>query len=208
MSEAETPTPLADLTVRGAMDAIAARTPTPGGGAVGAIVGGLAAALGRMVLNFSIGKKSLAEHDDDNAVALTQLQTMTDLMLELAEADARAFAVLNDLWKLDKDDPKRVEQWDDAVEGAIDPPRRMLAASVGMLEALAPLVGRTNDMLRSDLAIAAILAAASARASAWNVAINLPLISDEERAQELTTFIETSMDRADELNTEIESGCA
>ena len=41
------------------LDATAARQPTPGGGAVTALAGVLAAAIGEMVLNYSVGKKGL-----------------------------------------------------------------------------------------------------------------------------------------------------
>ena len=45
------------------LNAAAAKQPTPGGGSIAALAGALAASMGEMVLNYSIGKKSLAEHE-------------------------------------------------------------------------------------------------------------------------------------------------
>ena len=44
------------------LTAAAAKKPTPGGGSVTALVGALAASMGEMVLNYSIGKKDLAAY--------------------------------------------------------------------------------------------------------------------------------------------------
>jgi formiminotetrahydrofolate cyclodeaminase len=44
---------------------IAAKSPTPGGGAVACATGALAAALAGMVVSYSLGKKSLAAHQAD-----------------------------------------------------------------------------------------------------------------------------------------------
>ena len=44
------------------LDATAAKQPAPGGGSVTALCGALAAAIGEMVLNYSIGKKGLEAH--------------------------------------------------------------------------------------------------------------------------------------------------
>jgi len=46
------------------LDGTAARQPAPGGGSVAALVGALSAAIGEMVLNYSIGKKGLEPHQD------------------------------------------------------------------------------------------------------------------------------------------------
>src|ERR1700674_4937725 len=65
------------------LDAVAAATPTPGGGSVSAFAGALAASLGQMVAGLSRKKKSQAAHVNKLSVALDELRRMAD---ELANA--------------------------------------------------------------------------------------------------------------------------
>ena len=47
------------------LNAAAAKQPAPGGGSVAALAGALAASMGEMVLNYSVGKKSLVAHEPE-----------------------------------------------------------------------------------------------------------------------------------------------
>jgi formiminotetrahydrofolate cyclodeaminase len=189
------------------LEAIAAKTPTPGGGTVAPIIAALAAALGRMVLSFSLGKKSLAAHESANAAAMTHLQRAIDSLLNLATSDAAAYARLNELQKLDKADPKRTSAWPTAVAAAIDAPSRVLDESLAILDLLDSLTTTTNRMLASDLAIAAVLAEAAARSAAWNVRINLPLVNDAAPRAAIETDVTHKLDKAISLARKIENAC-
>ena len=74
--------------------AIAAKTPTPGGGAVAAITSALAAALGEMVVQYSRSRPSLAEHEHVHNEALRTLADLQHSALLLADTDAEAFGQL------------------------------------------------------------------------------------------------------------------
>lgn len=196
------------MTIRELLDAVASKTPTPGGGAVASVVAALGAALGAMVVNYSIGKKSLAAHDVLHAEAIADLKRLVNRSLELAESDAQAYGRLNDLWKLDKADPKRIAEFPGAVEAAIEAPHALLHASMEMLRLFDRLSGgATNAMLKSDLAIAAVLADAAARAAAWNVRINLPLLEDGAMRDAFATTISSSLDSASTICRAIERSC-
>lgn len=160
------------------LDAIASKSPTPGGGAVASAVGALAAALAGMVIAYSRGRKSLAEHEPELAGAADRLHAARELALGLAREDAEAYGAVSELQKLPATDPRRVRELPGAVEAAIQAPRATMAACLDLLrlfEGLAPIANRN---LRSDLAIAGVLAEAAARACRWNVLVNLPLLSD------------------------------
>ena len=190
------------------LDAVAAKTPVPGGGAVAAMACGLAASLAQMVVQFSLGKKSLATHDEANRQSLAALQTIQAHALELAEDDAAAYARLNELWRLKEDDPRRKQEFPSAVAGAIDPPRQMLEESVELLRRLTDLCGKTTASLNSDLAIAAVLADGAARAAAWNVRINLPLLNDQSRSQELEAAMASALRESRAMSETIERSCS
>lgn len=198
---------LSERSVEGLLSAVAERAPTPGGGAVASVVAGLSAALGMMVVNYSIGKQSLAEHEGLHEEAMRTLAQLSDGALALAEADAAAYGRLNQLQRLDEHDERRTAEWHDAVIAAIDAPRDVLSACAGIIHILHRLLGRTNRMLASDLAIAAVLAEAGARSAAWNVRINLPLLADEDEAEQIDLQVTRLLSKASRLCEEIEAGC-
>jgi formiminotetrahydrofolate cyclodeaminase len=182
---AESTVTLDGMSIRELLDAVGAKTPTPGGGAVASITAALGAALAGMVVAYSTGRKKLAEHAALHAEASETLADVGRRALDLARADAEAYARLNALWKLDEADERRRREFPAAVRDAIDAPARVLRLARDLLDLLGRLDGRTNAMLESDRAIAAILADAAARAAAWNVRINLPLVDDAAEAERI-----------------------
>jgi formiminotetrahydrofolate cyclodeaminase len=199
---------LDDLTIREFLDSLAAKAPTPGGGAAAALLAALAAALAQMVVNYSVGKKSLAQHEPLNRAALESLGKHAANALQLARADAAAYARLNELLKRPEGDAQRAREMPAAVQSAIDAPHQVMRAAVEMLRQMQQLCGTTNVMLKSDLAIAAVIAEAAARAAAWNVRINLPLLDSESHAAGIKSQIEELLQGAHRLSADIETACA
>src|SRR5580693_9966280 len=78
-------------TIENFLDAAAAKQPTPGGGSVAALTGALAAAMGEMVLNYSVGKKGLEIHTEKLQAALGEFRRAREMMLELMVEDQSAF---------------------------------------------------------------------------------------------------------------------
>ena len=74
--------------IRDFLNAAAAKKPTPGGGSVTALVGALAASMGEMTLNYSIGKKGLEPHQDELKRALAQLTRAREVLLKLIDEEA------------------------------------------------------------------------------------------------------------------------
>ncbi len=191
------------------LDAIAAKTPIPGGGAVSSIVGALAAALGGMVVSYSVGKTSLAEHEPALRSAAERLGASRALLLGLAEEDAAAYAVVNELSRLPEGDQRRKSEMPSAARAAINAPRATAGACADLLRLLEELGPITNRGLRSDLAIAAVLADAGVRAAAWNVFINLPLAPEAGLgpAPDLWREVEGLVGQARERAGRIEAAC-
>jgi formiminotetrahydrofolate cyclodeaminase len=152
---------------------LASKQPTPGGGAVAGLLAALSTSLGQMVLAYTEGKKKYAEHEELHKEIIGILLKASTEALRLANADADAYEELNELWKLNKHDPKRVEAWDDALTNAIQVPLQIMRLSERILVALQTIKGKTNAMLVSDLIIAGILAESSARSARLNVAVNV-----------------------------------
>jgi formiminotetrahydrofolate cyclodeaminase len=198
---------LESLTISHILDAVAAKTPAPGGGAVASVTAALAAALGQMVVQYSLGKRNLTEHEPVHRQALETLRTAQHRALALADEDAHAYTRLNVVLKLDANDPRRAREMPDAVNAALAPPRQTAELGLRVLGVLQQLAGRSNRMLASDLAIAAILAEATVRAAAWNVHINLPLVGDQRLRDDLACELAGSVEKARTTCGHIEQSC-
>ena len=188
------------------LEGLARKTPTPGGGAVASAIGALGCALGRMVLAYSVDKKSLQTHRKTLGSAQDALTLSQTLMLRLANEDEQAYATLNTLLKLAPDDPARAKLPQAASEAA-RVPLACMAASVNTLRLLETLPEITNVYLRSDLAIAAVLAQAAARAGAWNVLVNLPGLDDDTQRAQMHAQMEQLLADAGSLCAKIEQAC-
>ncbi|MHC4808790.1 MAG: cyclodeaminase/cyclohydrolase family protein [Planctomycetota bacterium] len=202
------PAELGRMPLATVLESISAAEPVPGGGAVAGLVEAIGAALGLMVVGYSEGRKSLADHAAMHADAREQLEGHRRDALELAAADAAAYARLNALWRRPADDPERRAGMPEAVAAAIAAPRAMAETGLRTLESLERLVGRSNRHLGSDLAIAAILAEAAVRSAIWNVRINLPWLEDDAARTEVRRFAEQSLKEAASRCRRIEESVA
>jgi formiminotetrahydrofolate cyclodeaminase len=179
---------ITSLPVSGFLDALAAKTPTPGGGAAAGLTGAIGAALAAMVVRFTIGSESHKAHDEKHRDQLATLESIRAQFLGASEEDAAAYASLNTLWKLPKDDPRREREWDGAVRAAIAAPQRIVILSEGLAQILVELASTTKHTLRSDLAVSAALARAASQAAACNVRVNTPMLPEPERPGVETTL--------------------
>jgi len=160
------------------LEAVAAKTPTPGGGSVSALVGALGAALGVMTARFS-----------ESTEAERALDGLKRELLALADADAEAYGMVNTAMSLPKDSDetkrRRKEALQNALSEASEVPLRGMTLGVKGLEALARLAPTCNRHLTSDLAGAAGFLAAAVSGCAENVRINAAALKDRERGERL-----------------------
>ena len=187
------------------VDASGAKSPTPGGGSVAGVVGALAAALARMAVNYSIGRKSLAEHQPALEDAERRLRRAAAMMLEFADEDAQAYGTVNELSRLPEGHPDRAGL-DAARLASAHVPLSLAATSVELLRHFRSLAGTTNPHLRSDLAIAAVLARAAVEASHWNVAVNLPTLEPAVAATTQSTMM-SLLAASRDLSRDVEAAC-
>lgn len=183
---------------------LASKSPTPGGGAVAAITGATAAALALMVVNYSFTRK-LEPHHEGLREASARLERARALLMTLADEDAAAYESLSVAMKLPKDDPARPGRLADAAKAATQVPLAIVAGATDLLRLLDTLPDRTNRNLRSDLAIAAMLAGVATRAGAQNVSVNLPFLS--EGAEAIRAETQTMLRDASALRERIETAC-
>ncbi|HEY1628250.1 MAG TPA: cyclodeaminase/cyclohydrolase family protein [Tepidisphaeraceae bacterium] len=160
------------------LNAAAAKQPAPGGGSVAALAGALAASMGEMVLNYSVGKKSLAAHEPELRTALAEMTRARHLLLQLMVEDQFAYEALTAAKKLPESDASRQSEFNVALLTSIRIPQAMGATAVAMLELAEKLVDKVNHYLLSDLAVCCELSMATIRCASYNVRANLPDLTD------------------------------
>jgi len=163
-------------TIAAYVEALASRSPTPGGGSAAAVVASLGAALGEMVCNYSMGKDQDIEVEHEINDALSQLRDLRHRFLELAVDDERAFAIYSAASSLPRDtDAQRVsrrEALSRALDEAAAVPLNVAKGCNETLELLIPIAANGNKHLISDAAVAALFAEAGLRSAIINVQVN------------------------------------
>jgi methenyltetrahydrofolate cyclohydrolase len=136
------------------LDAVPARTPAPGGGAVAAIVAALAAGLTAMAARFAPNEW------ERRAEVIGRAEELRALVEPLADADAAAYGAF------------MAERTPETLERIVAIPHELagIAAEIAELAALVAAVGNPN--VSGDAAAGADLAAASSSTAARLVAIN------------------------------------
>ncbi len=168
------------------LDAVAAGTPTPGGGSVAALAGALAAALTSMVCQLTLHKQPGAEDMDR---ILQQAQTLRGELSGMVESDARAYDAVLQAYRKPQGSPQEKEERaaaiQSALEGAARVPLRVAEGAVQVLQLLPPLLETGLPSAASDVGVAAYLAQAALKGASLNVRTNLRSLRDQALAQGL-----------------------
>src|SRR5438105_15443651 len=124
----------ASTTIDAFLNAAAAKQPTPGGGSIAALAGALAAAMGEMVLNYSVGRKQNAPDADQTMRAvLAEFTRARQLLLELMREDQLAYESLTAARKLSPG-PEHDAQLNIALLACIRVPQAIATTGLTMLD--------------------------------------------------------------------------
>lgn len=181
------------------LSALAAKQPTPGGGSVAALAGALAAAMGEMVLNYSVGKKDLAAHEPVLRAALAELTRARSMLIELMIEDQLAFEQLTAARKACNNAGDKNPHFAAALLACIRIPQSIGATAAAVLELCDRVTPIVNTYLLSDLAVAAEMAMATVRCAAYNVRVNLSDLSDPADRKHLEEQAETLVKKSSAL---------
>jgi glutamate formiminotransferase / formiminotetrahydrofolate cyclodeaminase len=169
---------------QGFVDAVAAETPTPGGGSVSALAGALAAALGEMVCRLTLKKKAFADHSEQLRQNLERLERLRKSLMDAVDRDAESYQSVLKAMKLPKiteaEQAARTDAIEEASKGATLVPlgtAELATETSHILELLRPII---MPQAASDLSVGLGLAAAARAGSIENVRANLPSIQDRE----------------------------
>ncbi len=179
---------------------LAAKTPTPGGGACAAMAGAMGTALYLMVVRFSRGKKANAQRDDDLAAAETVLDDHLQRILPMAERDCAASDLVSSAYSLPKEteDEKAIRKSaiQEAMVGAMVVPEETMCTIRDVFGAVDRIIDCVGKNIVSDLGSGAELLRAGAESAYFNVRINAAFLDDRELAD---STLSRTLDVRDEI---------
>lgn len=168
------------------VESLAAKTPTPGGGAAAAMAACMGNALFLMVVRFSQGKKQNAGRERDLAEAERLLQNHLQRLLPMAERDCRSYDLVSHAYGMPKDTPEqqvlRSRAVQEALRGATVVPEETLCMVRDVFHAMAKVRDCVGKAIVSDLASGAALLLAAAEGAYLNVRINAVYFEDRPLA--------------------------
>lgn len=172
--------------------ALSSNAPVPGGGGASATVGALAAALGMMVTNLTIGKKKYADYEEELIRCRSELEGLRDRLITLTDKDAEAFEPLSRAYSLPKDAPDYERIMEEAFLTASLAPLEIMDTALECAHVLEVLVEKGSRLAISDVGVGIYFAQAAIEGAALNVYINTKMMKDRTRAEALN-------DRADAI---------
>lgn len=189
------------------VDVLASKAPVPGGGGASALGGALAAALGQMVANLTVGKKRYVDVEEEMQQSLFALNIIQMELMALADKDAEVFAPLAEAYGMPADTEEQKMEKERIME------ERLLAASLvplkimekasTVLDIVELLEQKGSRMAVSDAGVAAQFARAALTGAVMNVFINTKSMKNREKAGELneraSRLLEEGMKQADQI---------
>lgn len=171
------------------VDQLASKAPVPGGGGASALGGALAAALGQMVANLTVGKKRYADVEEEMQQCLFALNVLQMELLALADKDAEVFAPLAAAYGMPSGTEEEKAEKDRVMEerllAATQVPLCMMEKAAGVLDFVELLEKKGSRMAVSDAGVAAQFARAAITGAVMNVYINTKSMKNREQAEAL-----------------------
>ena len=192
-----------DDTIAAFLDQLAARIPAPGGGATAALHAAQSAALVAMVARYSDGARYNAEL---MARIVNEADALRQDALALAEADADAFDVVAEAYRLpretEQEQSARSASISSALAGAARPPADVVRTALLVTSLAEELLPAGNRTMITDVAAAAEAARAAAVTAQINIEVNLRGMKDPTVEGELAAMCEVTdevVTRADQV---------
>lgn len=187
---------------------LAAKSPTPGGGAVAALSGAMAASLNAMVIHFTLGKRGYETLQEQFTSLLWESEQLCSRLSQCMQDDANAFEEVMAAYKARRQgSTDQEEQQNQALEQAL---KKATNAPIECAQLCHQLMlhSRTlaeagNVMIISDAGVAVMSAYAGLMSAALNVQTNIASIKDQDFVQEVQKRLQPLLEQADTLRDEV-----
>jgi formiminotetrahydrofolate cyclodeaminase len=173
---------LGELPLEAFLEQAASASPTPGGGAVAAVGGALAAAMVAMTARLTEGRRQYEAVQAEVAELAAAADAARLALLDLAEADATAYAAVMAAMRLPRGDDAERAARTAALQAALVEATRVPAAVAARCREVLALAETaaaiTNRNALGDVGTGAFLAEGAMRAAAVQAELNLASITD------------------------------
>ena len=167
---------LVEMPLRDFADETASESPAPGGGSIAAYVGALGISLGTMVANLSSHKKGWDDKWELFSNWAEKGQAIKSGLLQLVDADTRAFNRIMTAFALPKGSPEektaRTLAIQEATKMAMEIPLRVMELAYASLEVIGAMAEIGNPNSVSDAGVGALCARSAVMGAFMNVRIN------------------------------------
>ncbi len=173
---------------RALLDALAAPSPTPGGGTAAALAGAMGAALIEMACRLTANRARSTSTAAEMDSAIAEAENLRHRLTELADEDARIYGQVIAAHRLPKATEEEAEARRKAIHAALKQAAWVSWQTALACAAVVELVGRMVEKVRSsvlgDAAVGALLAEAGLRGACLNMEINLSALGDPQWMRE------------------------
>ncbi|MBE5035541.1 cyclodeaminase/cyclohydrolase family protein [Gallibacter intestinalis] len=178
---------IADMSIKEYLDILKTDAPAPGGGGVSGLTAAQGISLTLMVIELTLGKKKYEEYMELIEKSRERALELYEELAVAADEDREVFLKLSEAYALPKEteEEKKIKQQvlGERSLAATEAPYKVMELSLEGLEITEKLVGKSNKMAVSDLGVAAACFLAACKSAWLNVKINLPYLTDKDRAQ-------------------------
>lgn len=178
---------IADMSIKEYLDILKTDAPAPGGGGVSGLTAAQGISLTLMVIELTLGKKKYEEYMEFIEKSRERALGLYEELAVAADEDREVFLKLSEAYALPKEteEEKKIKQQvlGERSLAATEAPYKVMELSLEGLEITEKLVGKSNKMAVSDLGVAAACFLAACKSAWLNVKINLPYLTDKDRAQ-------------------------
>lgn len=163
------------------VEALAADTPTPGGGSAGAVSAAMGCALLMMAAGVSARSKKVAEeHKPSLLKAVEEFKADKAILQACISEDSRAYDLFTEAATLPKGSPERAVSMQSALRYAAEVPLKTAQTAYRCMQVLHEIEPKLSPNVASDFKSAGFLLDAGIKCAVENVHINMAMIKDEK----------------------------
>lgn len=171
------------------LQALASKTPVPGGGGASAVGGAIGAALGEMVANLTVGKKKYAESEPLMKECLEKLEQSRERFLFLAKEDERVFEPLSKAYGIksatDEEKRERDLYMEKCLLDAALVPLDIMRECLTAMDSLQVMAEKGSRLAVSDAGVGVQFLRAALLGAVMNVYINTKTMKNRDQAEQL-----------------------